>query len=1517
MLFNIYSVGDPAYIKVVMLGLSHMYETSMPYTLGKIGLLISLLFIFAKSVWNPGKIEFKEFFTSLLFVYFMFCNTTTITLFSNNQTDVTPIPNIPLGIALSASITTRLGYELATSLRDFYQTAVLPGEYTSSTISSMLDDDPSTRNYSIVGNGLEPLRALMNMRITGDPTATTHYRASHGLVNAQSEPDLRQSLLNYMQDCVLKDEYNGSRVQEVNMAQARISNDAWKYMGMNYNGWTTSVNLVFGHGFEVMGCGDAYKKLNGAMEDAFNDTSKDYIETRNLKMDPNIKNAERGLAMITDQGVKAWQMKSNQMLKYMYYQAKIKNQYSDLSGRLASQAEFEAMDSRHFSSATQFTLWSEMAVPLMTYLEALIYLLGPIMPFVAAFGSKGIGMIAKYILLLVWVNTWPVLQVGVNLYLQTYLNEMTNKDTHIGVMSWAGVNTTFTDLQSFIAMGSTLQTMVPALSLMIMYGSVHTAINLANSASSGGGGEAAAVGSPKVASPANYGKSSSAGLTSSFNGVTNSTSLTHDDLNQPAQLGVKSYNMSNAATNASSDAVAGATQRLSSATRQMSTANQKMHGDVLSAMDTEAKGRDITSSMAASTASRATVGKAISNEFGLTRQQSSLMAMALHGDFGAEAKSEVAAALGGGFDFSNSQQPELDKDGKPVKDTGLKAKGGAKLSGAFGGAVGLKLTGGIRAALDSGLSKVAAARQSTSSNWQASHDKVMNSMSSDLSKISHNQQIGKTKAWGSSESNTKMASNAYSEAQSLVQTTQSMNNVANAIGSSLAFNFASALNDRSDFGSKVANGTMESNALNNAAAATLHQTGHDKELAQAVSAAGGQYDANTQAITGLSDDNKTKALQTALTNSGASPETVQSLKTAQQAATDLSQSGISGVNSKNMNERKNAEVRYAQRVFDGLDKNMLNGSLGAVFANYAKGNMLSELNAATGGGLKNLDEAANQFRDMGNGAAQGLMGDVGSRSGITNESLNEKKQAIGTPSSSPTDFAKPKDMGTGVNITANNTGGIRSQAIANDKAVDQDHQHQANDTAQGKAANKLSGNGDVVVDNVNNGMGDNDVKMAEAQKNIGKVYDFMGNMAMKAGDFVADDPKQSQGDQKILSKLNDPEALAAMKDPNRQTEVNDKIARGYGANATKEDKAEAARYVAMAKVISENPTAYTDSGNSSDVKAGAVLNNVADSASNVMNANKGQPNAEEINSAASERKENGVSSSRSSSTTPGFKGQAPSYLNGFKDYSPKDDAKSQQITVTNTAAADSGLDVTTRERFSDVVNKGGSFGFSSNTYGAENRSKEGSNALDNIIDSVSSNAERMFNTTGKGEQHNVENIGKYKEALQSVIDNPMASSEQKNNAQKGMAELVGAESELVKPTSTTLGDETVARDQNTAWKSMPLDNAIGRPESQVDNYRAGGVEREATKDTPMKVASFTDNNGNLSVPTGSFDAIMKSDGNKVQIGDDTFSIEGRHQGESSAAIALKSESGHMHTLIQKDGRPDAVSTINQDTKGHF
>ncbi|NMU82391.1 hypothetical protein HKB16_05790, partial [Vibrio parahaemolyticus] len=82
------------------------------------------------------------------------------------------------------------------------------------------------------------------------------------------------------------------------------------------------------------------------------------------------------------------------------------------------------------------------------------------MPFVVAFGEKGMGMVIKYFFLLIWVNTWPILQVGVNMYLQNAMNNASFNSTSYDAFSWAGYNTSFTELESFIAMGATLQTMV-------------------------------------------------------------------------------------------------------------------------------------------------------------------------------------------------------------------------------------------------------------------------------------------------------------------------------------------------------------------------------------------------------------------------------------------------------------------------------------------------------------------------------------------------------------------------------------------------------------------------------------------------------------------------------------------------------------------------------------------------------------------------------------------------------------------------------------------------------------------------------------------------------------------------------------------------------------------------------------------------------------------------------------------------------------------------------------------------
>ena len=421
--FVIYSMGDPDFIRLALLGLSHAFEQGA-LSLAKIGLLLGLLAVFWQGVWNPGKIEFKQFFIGFFLVIILFGKSVPVTLIHGDGVGADAMPPIPIGIALGGTIATNFGHAMADSLRQFYHTAYVPGSAATGSYRAMIGvDGGGVQAVPVAGNGLQPFRELMKLRFDGNLdsfTSTSARAAAASKAAGGVSTNVTQSIENYMSDCVLKDIYNQRNVQEANEEAMRVAAWAWESMKVSYNGWTTSINVDAGHGWKGVGCGTAYSKITNVINTEWKTIAQSGGSTDSaLREDLAIL----GNQMLGSTNAEAWKIKVNQVLMYHFKKAKTRSRWASQSELMASQAEFEALDKRRVSTGVQYSLWSEMAIPLMTYIEAFVFLIGPLMPFIVAFGEKGAGMVLKYFFLLIWVNTWPILQVGVNMYLQNAINK--------------------------------------------------------------------------------------------------------------------------------------------------------------------------------------------------------------------------------------------------------------------------------------------------------------------------------------------------------------------------------------------------------------------------------------------------------------------------------------------------------------------------------------------------------------------------------------------------------------------------------------------------------------------------------------------------------------------------------------------------------------------------------------------------------------------------------------------------------------------------------------------------------------------------------------------------------------------------------------------------------------------------------------------------------------------------------------------------------------------------------------
>ncbi|HBC3404945.1 TPA: conjugal transfer protein TraG N-terminal domain-containing protein [Vibrio parahaemolyticus] len=923
--FVIYSMGDPSFMRLALLGLSHAFEQGA-ISIAKIGLMLGLLSVFWNGIWNPGKIEFKQFFIGFFLVLILFGKSVPVTLIhADGGADA--MPDIPIGIALGGTLATTFGYTMANGLREFYHTTYVPGSAATGSYRAMIGvdgDDPST--VPVAGNGLEPLRELMKMRFTGDIDefkAGQAYAATAAITSGASATDLSSSVDSYIKNCVLKDLYLKNGAQEINENAMSTLPYSWDAMKVTYNGWTTEVNVDAGQGWKVMGCADAYTKIGNAIG-----TEWKYVAEHGASIGGNADEIQlkEGQSMLTQTSYDAWKIKVNQILQYHWKKAKAGSPWASEAELMASQAEFQAIDQRRVSTAVQYSLWSEMAIPLITYIEAFVFLIGPIMPFVVAFGEKGMGMVIKYFFLLIWVNTWPILQVGVNMYLQNAMNNASFNSTSYDAFSWAGYNTSFTELESFIAMGATLQTMVPALSLMLLYGSVHTAINLSNSASKGGGSEGA-IATPKATGSADGGKLSVGQNTKAYDASAGGAVDSYNGSNA-APIGMAQNNTKTDLNNTTSTALSNATETAKQQGTKLNNAQQEMYnnmtvsGENATAAQTEAATKNEGIARANSYAN--TLMK--TGQF--TAQDAKTLGLALSGGMGVKAQAEAAAALGFG-------------------------KQGAGVSAKFGAAVKGEVGVDAKSKLDAAISNVASKTTQSGDNWNFANTESGSAMLSKAETLSTSRSTGQNAGFGESGSRAVEASTAWTQAQKQVEQESRAQAAIAGMSSGISYNLAgvtsTGANNKND--EKFADGSLLAGVAQKTALGSMDA--EQRQKFDDFKKQGGYEPGLNGDMKALKDFSGTK--------DGESLKGMSSqFKTTDQYAAEYDQAIKQDVgNDKSLQARMAATGRYADNAFKDIMKN--SGSQRF----QAGANYLDTLNENMGGGMKQWAAAANDIRNIG------------------------------------------------------------------------------------------------------------------------------------------------------------------------------------------------------------------------------------------------------------------------------------------------------------------------------------------------------------------------------------------------------------------------------------------------------------------------------------------------------------------------------------------------------------------------
>ncbi|MCD8475846.1 MAG: conjugal transfer protein TraG, partial [Shewanella fodinae] len=143
--------------------------------------------------------------------------------------------------------------------------------------------------------------------------------------------------------------------------------------------------------------------------------------------------------------------------------------YLDSAQRLAYTNEYEAIQQRQISQSVQSSFFLETAPAIITWFEVFYFLLSRLfIPVMLALGKMGLSMAMKCFMFILAVNFWPLIQIGVNVYIRHYLSKLmcgtagydgisasclTNSTVaaKFSIASLGGMDASYTTLQTFVS----------------------------------------------------------------------------------------------------------------------------------------------------------------------------------------------------------------------------------------------------------------------------------------------------------------------------------------------------------------------------------------------------------------------------------------------------------------------------------------------------------------------------------------------------------------------------------------------------------------------------------------------------------------------------------------------------------------------------------------------------------------------------------------------------------------------------------------------------------------------------------------------------------------------------------------------------------------------------------------------------------------------------------------------------------------------------------------------------------
>ncbi|ELZ7233329.1 conjugal transfer protein TraG N-terminal domain-containing protein [Vibrio parahaemolyticus] len=462
--FTIYSIGDSELLEQVLIAVAMITGTNDFTKMASIGLLVSVVIVCVKGVVQGGRgIEIQQVLIGWI-VYAMFFGASALVKIEDAYTgDVRVVANVPLGPAAIGGMISNIGYVLT----DKFETGF-------ATITPQI-----TRKGFL--SSLELISA--QRQLAGNAALWASWDSAVGGGSA----DMQRSWRNYVADCT------AIRYQLADVSESNLKNLTWRE-ALRFSSTVYGTEIfVSPSGSTTPNCTDAWTDLMVATDTAFDSgTSHESINyllgltvagTSGVNPVAETNNALNDLSAT---GIISSDMLKAAILTPVLTEG-MGQYYESIQQGTASLMIEQAVQQRNTQWTAEQSVFATVVRPMLTFIEALVYAIVPLMGLLIVLGMMGIQLVFKYFMTLIWIQLWmPVLAV-VNLFiynrstasLQDYITSGGDPTSFEGILH-------VTDMMSNdLAVGGMMASAIPVLTLFIVSGSIYSLNSLAGRMSGG------------------------------------------------------------------------------------------------------------------------------------------------------------------------------------------------------------------------------------------------------------------------------------------------------------------------------------------------------------------------------------------------------------------------------------------------------------------------------------------------------------------------------------------------------------------------------------------------------------------------------------------------------------------------------------------------------------------------------------------------------------------------------------------------------------------------------------------------------------------------------------------------------------------------------------------------------------------------------------------------------------------------------------------------------------------------